>query len=220
MGSLIDISSPQNQLRQNRTLLLLTGGVSTIAGVFLWSSTPFIFNNPKDKVGVCLRYLSLFGSLSCGIAAVATGHQLQRIAPLIKAIETAERNDFLAQLASSQYVQQQQWQQQAMTALQPPIAVVNIIDGNGSNGGNVDTASGNENVTENVTEPVTDAMATQLDSTIAAYKPMYLTVMALQQQGIAESKIIKEVLQCEGRNYSKGKQILDALLQLGQQEGW
>jgi|GEM_PF-5561096 len=217
MGSLIDISSPQAQLRQNRTLLLLTGGVSTIAGLFLWSSTPFIFNNPKDKVGVCLRYLSLLGSLSCGIAAVATGHQLQRIAPLIKAIETAERNDFLAQLASSQYVQEQQWQQQAMTALQPPIAVGNSIDGNG---GNVDTASGNENVTEKVTEPVTDAMATQLDPTIAAYKPMYLTVMALQQQGIAESKIIKEVLQCEGRNYSKGKQMLDALLQLGQQEGW
>ncbi|HEY9692219.1 MAG TPA: hypothetical protein V6D15_08450 [Oculatellaceae cyanobacterium] len=214
---MIKISSPQNQLRQNRTLLLLTGGVSTVAGLFLWSATPFVFNNPKDKVGVCLRYLSLFGSLTLGIAAVASGHQLQRINPLLKAIETAERNDFLDQLASSQYVQQQQWQQQAVAALQSPAAVGNSFDGNG---GNLDTASGNEVVTDSLTEPVTDATDNATLTAADTYKPMYLAVTALQQQGVAESKIIKDVLQQEGRNYSQGKAMLEALLQLGQFQGW
>lgn len=118
MDKLIQISSPQQQLRQNRSLLLLLGGISSIAGMFLWSAPPFIWSNPKDKVGVCLRYLSLFGGLSLGISAVVAGKQLERITPLVKAIETAEKADFLDQLASSQYLQSQQWQREAMTALQ------------------------------------------------------------------------------------------------------
>ena len=214
---MIKISSPQNQLRQNRTLLLLTGGVSTVAGLFMWSAMPFVFNNPKDKVGVCLRYLSLFGSLSLGIAAVASGHQLQRINPLLKAVETAERNDFLDQLASSQYVQQQQWQREAMTALQPPAAVGND---NFGNGGNVDTASGNEFVTDDVTEPVTDVADSATLTAAETYKPMYLAIVALQQQGVAESKIIKDVLQQEGRNYPQGKAMLEALMRLGASQQW
>ena len=217
MGTLINISNPQQQLRQNRALLLLVGGISTIGGLFLWSLPPFVFNNPSNKVNVVLRYLALVGSLSSGVAAVATGKQLDRINPLIKAVEAAERSDFLDQLASSQYVQQQQWQREAMTALQPPAAVGNSFDGNG---GNVDTASGNELVTN----PVTDTAANAADSatlTVAeTYKPIYLAVTALQQQGVAESKIIKDVLQQEGRNYSQGKQMLDALLQLGEQQKW
>jgi hypothetical protein len=196
-------------LRQNHTLLLLVGGVSSVAGLFLWSAPPFIWSSPKDKVGVCLRYLSLFGSLSCGVAAVVSGRQLQRISPLIKAVETAERADFLDQLASSQYVQQSQWQQMAVTALQPPVAVGNSFSGNGCND---ELPSGNEVVTDSVTEPVTDATE--------AYKPTYLAIVTLRQQGVSESKIIKEVLGQEGRNYERGKQMLEALLQLGKSQGW
>jgi hypothetical protein len=217
LGTLINISSPQQQLRQNRSLLLLVGGVSTIAGLFLWSAPPFIWSNPKDKVGVCLRYLSLLGTLSCGISAVVAGKQLERITPLIKAVETAEKADFLDQLASSQYVQQSQWQQMAVTALQPPVAVGNSFSGNGCND---ELPSGNDVVTNSVTEPVTDAMTPVADAATEAYKPTYLAIMALQQQGVSESKIIKEVLGQEGRNYEKGKAMLEALLQLGQSEGW
>jgi hypothetical protein len=221
LGTLIGISSPQVQLRQNHTLLLLVGGVSSVAGLFLWSAPPFIWSNPKDKVGVCLRYLSLFSSLSCGITAVASGKQLGRIAPLIKAIETAERADFLDQLASSQYVQQTQYQQAAMTALQPPAAVGNDFFGNGCND---ELPSGNEvvtdSVTDSVTNSVTDATDTATLATTEAYKPTYLAVISLQQQGASDSKIIKEVLGQEGRNYERGKEMLETLLQLGQSEGW
>ena len=217
MGTLINISSPQQQLRQNRSLLLLVGGASTIAGLFLWSAPPFIWSNPKDKVGVCLRYLALFSSLGCGITAVVTGKQLEKITPLLKAIETAEKMDFLDQLASSQYVQQQQWQQQAMTALQPPAAVGNSFSGNGCND---ELPSGNEVVTDSVTNSVTDATDTATLATTEAYKPTYLAVISLQQQGASDSKIIKEVLGQEGRNYERGKEMLETLLQLGQSEGW
>jgi hypothetical protein len=233
MGTLIKISSPQNQLRQNKTLLLLTGGVATITGLFLWSATPFLASNPKDKPSVIFRYISLITSLGCGVTAVATGGALQRITPLLKAIETAERNDFLDQLANSQYVQQQRWQQEAMTALQQPMTEPlqsGMTPGNGQsgNGGTIAIVSSSADGTKTGTntEPtamaqgMTPAMTPITDEGMTAYKPMYLSVMALQQQGITESRIIKEVLQCEGRKYEQGKQMLEALLSLGQSQGW
>ncbi|MGB3206456.1 MAG: hypothetical protein WBB28_15830 [Crinalium sp.] len=213
MGSLIDISSPQAQLRQNRTLLLLTGGFSTIAGLFLWSLTPFIFNNPKDKVGVCLRYLSLFGSLGCGVAAVASGHQLQRISPLIKAIETAEKNDFLDQLASSQYVQQSQWQQMAMTALQPPSSPQSSEVQHQSSDAQVQDSS--STYSDELTTSTSSEVTTQQD-----FHSLYKSVSLLKEQGISDTKIIEEVLGMGGRKFSEGKQMLDALLQLGESQQW
>lgn len=209
MGSLIDISSPQQQLRQNRTLLLITGGFSTIAGLFLWSSTPFIFNNPKDKVGVCLRYLSLFGSLSLGIAAVASGHQLQRISPLIKAIETAEKNDFLDQLASSQYVQQMQWQQEAMTALQPPSSA--------------QSSEVQPEISDQSSTTYSDQLTTSKNSEVTTqqdFHSLYKSVSLLKEQGISDTRIIEEVLGMGGRKFNEGKQMLDALIQLGQTQNW
>jgi hypothetical protein len=218
VGTLINISSPQQQLRQNRSLLLLTGGVSTIAGLFLWSATPFIFSNPKDKVGVCLRYLSLLSTLGCGVAAVVSGRQLERISPLIKAIDTAERDDFLTALATSQFVQQQHWQQQALapTQLQPLSAPLSLGNASGNTTGNNPGNGAIEPVTDSVTDSVTNPLTTVTE----AYKPMYLSIIALQQQGTSDSKIIKEVLGQSGRNFEKGKEMLEALLQLGKQQGW
>ena len=114
---MIKISSPQDQLRSNRNLLALVGGSSTVIGLLLWSASPFLFPNPQDKFSVSLRYLSLFITSCCGVTAVATGHQLQRITPLLKAVEQAEKADFISQLATSQWVQEQRYQSEAVTAI-------------------------------------------------------------------------------------------------------
>ncbi len=53
-----------------------------------------------------------------------------------------------------------------------------------------------------------------------SYKPIYLSVMALKNQGVTDSDIIKDVLKQGGTNYQKGKAMLETLLQLGQSEGW
>lgn len=203
---MIKISSPQNQLRQNRTLLLLTGGVSTVAGLFLWSATPFVFNNPKDKVDVYLRYLSLFGSLSLGIAAVASGKQLERIAPLIKAIETAERNDFYDQLASSQYLQSQMWQREAMTALQPPISP--------------QSSAVYSESSDTLSDSLSDTSQNSEVNESQHFQGLYKSVSLLKEQGVSDTKIIEEVLGMGGRKFNEGKQMLEVLLQLGADQGW
>ncbi len=238
MGTLINISSPQQQLRQNRSLLLLTGGVSTLAGLFIWSASPFVFSNPKDKVGVCLRYLSLLTTLGCGVGAVVSGRQLDKISPLIKAIDTAERSDFLEQLAVSQYRQQQQWQQMARAPTTKPPIQINQVDSthiqpsNGTgNGGNEAVTSVTKADSVNVSQDkqfnsVTDAgngngngNANVTDGT-EAYKPLYLAVTQMKEMGVSDSKIIKEVLGHEGRNFKQGQEMLEALLSLGQKHGW
>ena len=225
---MIKISSPQDQLRTNRNLLALVGGFSTVIGLLLWSSSPFLFPNPKDKFSVSLRYLSLFITSCCGITAVATGHQLQRITPLIKAVEQAEKADFISQLATSQWVQEQRYQSEAVTALQPSLQQpVTLQQSDSYNGYNDDTARNNEVSNEAVTDSVTiatpsvtDAVTPATDEEMEGYRPTYLAVTALQQQGISDSDIIKDVLKQGGTNYKKGKEMLDALLQLGQSKGW
>ncbi len=199
-------------------MLLLIASVSSLSGLLLWSASPFALNNPKDKFQVVLRYLSLFGSLGCGVSAVVAGKQLERITPLIRAIDTAERDDFLEQLAVSQYQQQRQWQQMALapTQLQPLSAPLSLGNTSGNATGN---NTGNVAI-EPVTDSVTDSVTNPLPTVTEAYKPMYLSIIALQQQGTSDSKIIKEVLGQEGRNFDKGKEMLEALLTLGKEQGW
>jgi type II secretory pathway pseudopilin PulG len=168
--------------------------------------------------------------LGCGVAAVVSGRQLERISPLIKAIDTAERNDFLEQLAVSQYRQQQQWQQMALTPTQLQPLSDAIQPGNAGNetgNGAVTTVTKADSV--NVAQDkqfnsVTDSgngngNASVTDGT-EAYKPLYLAVTQMKEMGVSDSKIIKEVLKQEGRNFNEGKQMLEALIQLGQQQGW
>ena len=222
---MIKISSPQDQLRSNRNLLALVGGASLVIGLLLWSASPFLFPNPKDKFSVSLRYLSLFITSCCGITAVATGHQLQRITPLIKAIEQAEKADFISQLATAQWVQEQRYQSEAVTALQPSLQQpVTLQQPNSYNDRNDDTARDNEVSNEPVTDSITTATPSVTDAAtdeeMEGYRPTYLAVTALQQQGVSDSDIIKDVLKQCGTNYKKGKQMLNALLHLGQSKGW
>jgi hypothetical protein len=192
-------------------MLLLIASVSSLSGLLLWSASPFVFNNPKDKVQVVLRYLSLFGSLSCGVSAIVCGNQLHKINPLVKAIETAERNDFLEQLAVSQYQQQQHWQQMALapTQLQPLSQQVQ--------------PESSEASSETSSTTSTNELPTSQNSEVNGsehFRSLYKSVSLLKEQGLSDTKLVEEVLGMGGRKFNEGKQMLDALLQLGQQQGW
>jgi hypothetical protein len=222
--AMIKISSPEQQLRQNRAMLLLIGGISSLGGLLIWSATPFAANDPKNPVHVSLRYIALVSGLVCGVSAVACGHQLEKISPLIEAMDAAEKRDFLTQLAVACHVQETQHKAAAMLALspasQPESQIGNAVTESGNAVPEPVTNERNQPVTESVTDGVTAETHSETHPLTEGYKPMYLAVTTLQRQGVSESKIIKEVLGQEGRNYEKGKQSLQALLTLGQQQGW
>jgi len=226
---MIKISSPEQQLRQNRAMLLLIGGVSSLGGLLIWSAPPFALNDSKNPVHVSLRYIALVSGLVCGVSAVACGHQLEKISPLIEAIDAAEKRDFLTQLAVACHVQETQHRSAAMQSLSPTA----------SESGNAGNGTGNKPVTDHP-EPlpaVTKSESYQgvtaesaesespespeSDPALAAsFKPYYLAVLSARAMGESDSKIIKEILGQEGRNFEKGKQMLANLLVLGQQQNW
>ncbi len=206
---MIKISSPEQQLRQNRNLLLLICGICSIVGLFGWSATPFLLASPKGKFQITLRYLSLLGTLGCGIATVVSGNQLERIKPLLKAVDKAEQTDFITQLASSQYQQELYWQQQASQSLfQSTSELTPQLPEMGSD--ELPSVPG-----------ITDSESYGSNAETAdSFKPLFHAVTLLQQSGISDTKIIETVLEKRGRSFGEGKAILTELLQLGKEQGW
>ena len=148
---MIKISSPEQQLRQNQAMLLLIGGISSLGGLLVWSATPFAANNPKDPVHVSLRYIALVSGLVAGASAVACGAKLEKIAPLIQAVDMAEARDFLKQLAAAEYVQAHQHKAEAKAILSPARQVESQIE---SQNGSAISSSSSKKVTETVTDAV------------------------------------------------------------------
>lgn len=70
-----------------------------------------------------------------------------------------------------------------------------------------------------VTELVTGNSGNS-NQALEGYKALYKAVTMLQQMGVSDTRIVKEVLGQQGRNFDKGKQAYLALLQLGRQRGW
>ena len=208
MGSLISISSPQVQLRQNRTLFLCIGGISTVAGLLLWSATPFLLNSKSDRLQIALRYLSLCSTLACGVSACVSGYQLQRISPLIEAFETAERSDFLTQLASSQYVQEQQWTKIASAEVE---ALHQPLQSNHPPGvaPAPETSTPQLPTSENLELPPAEN-----------FRSLYEAVSALKQKGVSDTFLIEKVLRMGGRRYPEGQAALETLLHMGTENGW
>ncbi len=121
----------------------------------------------------------------------------------------AERNDFLTQLASSQYQQELYWQQQAsQLPFQPTSQLPDQLTEMGSD--QVPSVSG-------VSNPGSNGSNTETGD---SFKPLFQAVTLLQQAGVADTQIIETVLGKRGRAYGEGKAILSELIELGKQQGW
>lgn len=208
MAKLIPISEGQNQLRQNRILLLSVGSISTVAGLLFWSATPFLLPSKTDRLQIALRYVSLVSTMFCGITACVAGQQLKRISPLVKALEKAEQNDFMTQVASSQYVQEEAWmelataeiaslQQQQQHETLPAVAPA------------VAPAGYQLPIPENREAPSPESFYT-----------LYQAVMKLKQKGVPEKEIIEDILQPKGGRFAEGKVMLEMLMGLGSDYKW
>ncbi|AFZ15521.1 hypothetical protein Cri9333_4745 (plasmid) [Crinalium epipsammum PCC 9333] len=221
MDRLISINSPQNQLRQNHSLLLLIGSISSVAGLLIWSASPFIWSSSKDKINIFWRYLSLITTLGCGVTSVICGHQINRINPLIQAINQAEKNDFLTQLAASQYQQEQQWNQLALSPTsRPPIQTIQVPQPADSSTDSSTDSTSDSNPDSRLTDSTSSTSQNSEVLEVEGYRSLYLAVSNLKQQGVSDTEIIESVLGLGGRRFKEGKAALESLLQLGQQEGW
>ena len=206
---MIKISSAEYQLRQNRKIWLFIGGVSSVGGLLIWSVVPFAANDLKNPNNVWFRYAALIGSLGCGISAVMAGTELERIAPQIRALNKAEKEDFLNQLATAQYIQLQRYDMEAQQALKaethPPVSAGETL---------------RQDSPSQSTSQLTDSTSGVGSSDVEGYRALFQSVSLAKSQGATDTEIIEKVLGLGGRNFSQGKKALQTLLHMGQQQGW
>ena len=175
----------------NRRKLHLTATSLLIFGFFIWSIVPFVATE-KDKLSHQLfRYSSLILSLSCGSLGLFCGVKLEKDNNLHQATLKSQNNVRFHGLATEQYLEEQRLELLAKYQLQEfqqtlyPITPETLI---------------NQEVTE-----------LQLPENELVDHNLVTSVTHAINNGLSDSKIIKEILGMKGRNYKEGKALLSQI---------
>jgi len=195
--ALIELNSGKDQILFNRKLLNVLAVAAFIASLFLWSVAPFIpsSNSNRDKF---VRYLSLICTILGGDILLSCGRKLERNQPLYKALERAEENVFIHQVATSQYAHEQEITELAKPTSQAAFPRFPSPE-NFSGPGNPENQresdfSGSGNSEENFPDQL------DLEKISAAVKA-----------GEPDSFIITDLLGMRGRRYQEGKELLEEI---------
>lgn len=172
------IDLKQTQLRQQRTVLssLAIGGA--LSGLIVWSVAPFVTQNKP------LRFLALSYSMVAGLIACYSSSVLIRNQRIYKALDSSEIDDYLHQLAVTQYSQQRFWEGRAFESSE-------LLEPNQTKD------SGK------VSSHLTNSELTELDA-----NELIELVEDAKADGLSDSKIIKEILGYRGERYGEGKELL------------
>jgi len=191
--ALIELNSGKDQILFNRKLLNTVAVVAFVASLFLWSVAPFIpsSNSNRDKF---VRYLSLICTILGGDILLACGRKLERNQPLYKALEKAQENVFIHQVATSQYAYEQEITQAAQSTSQdlqqslPVTSATSTLE--------VSEANGSEDFP---TSTSTSATSEQLDLEV---------IREAVSAGKSDSWIIENLLKMGGRKFAEGQALL------------
>lgn len=181
----------------NRNKLHLTAISLLILGFFIWSITPFIANDQDSLNHRLVRYSSLIISLSCGSLALHCGLKLDKDNKIHQATIKSQDDIKYHSLATEQYLEEKRLEliasyqlQEFQQELLPSRPVT-------------DETPINQEVTE-----------LQLHSNQLVDRNLVTSVTNAINDGLSDSKIIKEVLGMTGRNYQDGKTLLSQIKKL------
>lgn len=172
------IDLKQTQLRQQRTILYSLALGGTLSGLIVWSVAPFVTQNKA------LRFLALSYSTVAGLIVCYSSSVLIRNQRIYKALDSSEIDDYLHQLAVTQYSQQRFWEGQA-------VGVSELLE------------PSQTKELEKVSSYLTNSELTELDM-----NELIELVEDAKADGLSDSKIIKEILGYRGERYGEGKTLL------------
>lgn len=198
---MIELDSGKEQIKLNRTILHSTGISSAIAGLFLWSITPFV---TESKL---LRFGSLGTSLILGGISLASGVKLEQNKTLYRAIQKAEEDDFLHRIASAQYGQQQVWETIAAGGTRRddlPVGATSTLEVPGSDAEVSEVPEDGE---------LTDSLpgSNQTSQLVAGSPGSPGSVKKAIKEGKSDTWIIENILKMGGRKFEEGKVILEEM---------
>ncbi len=175
------IDLKQTQLRQQRAILYSLAIGGTLSGFLVWSVAPFVTQNKA------LRFLSLSYSAVAGLMTCYSSSVLIRNQRIYKALDSSEIDDYLHQLAVTQYSQQCYWDSRAIPTSDFP--------------NQLQTKELGEHGSQLVSSELTELALTELTE---------LVEDALED-GLSDSKIIKTILGYRGERYREGKALLQQI---------
>jgi hypothetical protein len=207
-----------DQIKQNHGLLNATAIFSSVSGLLVWSTTPFVSSN------TIARYFSLFYCIGAGSTAIYCGNKLEKSKLLFLALQRAQDDDFLHQIASLQYARQQHWNQLAGATSNPfgtffpeaeaePVKSAEVPpDGDFR----ASTSTNTNAPIPEVREVPPDGDFRDSDPEVAEVNPLAgeVLVRAVSEavtSGKSDTWIIENILNMKGRQFAKGKTILEFL---------
>jgi hypothetical protein len=124
-NTLIQLDNGIDSIKSARSLCHLLSISSIIIGGLVWSLPPFLATG-KNTIIISTRYFSLLGTAAAGSICLVSAGYLKRTEAIVTASCKASENLIINQLASSQFAQQQYFQQLAKEL--PPILANRAID--------------------------------------------------------------------------------------------
>lgn len=124
-NTLIQLDNGIDSIKSARSLCHLLSIGSIIIGGLVWSLPPFLATG-KNTIIITTRYFSLLGTAAAGSICLVSASYLKRTEAIIRANTKASENLIINQLASSQFAQQQYFQQLAKEL--PPLLANRAID--------------------------------------------------------------------------------------------
>lgn len=183
----LTLDAGKEQIKFNRALLHSGAIAGAALGLLFWSVSPFVAPK-RSALHIAFRYGSLSLSLFSGAAVLFCGVKLEKNKLLYRAVETAERDDFIHQIAARQFTQQSQWDRLAAVEAEQIPQVLGAP-----------TAEGTTDL------PATGTTTEQLDG------GKLEEVLEATEAGKSDTYIIENILGMKGRRYKEGKATLKRL---------
>lgn len=200
----------QGRARLNESALLLQCLIllALVTGFLVISLTPALYpSRPR------LRMASLFFGSFCGGLGLVGACQLGATKQLIDRLDKVQEEIEISRLAAEQYLQSERASAEAEAALQnPPLSTYSSTY--------LPQGAYPEPVINEVSKSASAPQEPSLgaDSNIKAAVAIVAAAQKARAEGLADSRIIQEILGFRGSQYNKGKELLTQILGGGADE--
>ena len=104
--ALVSLDNNKDLIKNAYLTLNLLTVIAEASAIFVWFFVPFLTENPNEPKHQIVRILSLFYTTGAGAIGLFGAKKLTRLDRYVTALEKAEDNNFIQNIATAQYTEQ------------------------------------------------------------------------------------------------------------------